>query len=280
MLHILLFILKITCIILLVILGILVLLVCIVLFVPIRYEISGRCEENLDTLKVKMTFTWLLHLFRADVYFKNGVFKWRSRTAWKKKVQGQENPAKSTSKKTEVDSDEGQYKKAQQIVEEKETISEESEKGSKEPGTSGKEADKEKAGFFLKIKMKIRALSEKKEKLQDFLTDEIHIDAFKKTKKELVWFLRRLNPQIAQADILFGFDDPCKTGQVLAGLGILYPVIAWYVNITPDFEHEILKGTFYIKGKIRLSVVTSLLRKLIWSKNIRMTYKDIKCFEL
>ena len=90
MLHILLLILKIIGIILAAILGILVLLVCIVLFVPVRYEVSGKCEGNIDSLKAKIKVTWLLHLVRVDAYFKNRKLRWRLRLAWMKRMGGQD----------------------------------------------------------------------------------------------------------------------------------------------------------------------------------------------
>lgn len=90
MLHILLLILKIIGIILAVILGILVLLVCIVIFSPVRYEISGKYQGSLDTLKGKVKVTWLFHLVQADIYYKENVLKWRLRVAWIKKIGGQE----------------------------------------------------------------------------------------------------------------------------------------------------------------------------------------------
>lgn len=90
MLHILLLILKIIGIILAVILGILVLLICIVIFVPVRYEINGRCGGAFSTLKAKGKVTWLCSLVRADIYYKENKLKWRLRIAWKKFHGGQE----------------------------------------------------------------------------------------------------------------------------------------------------------------------------------------------
>lgn len=90
MLHILLLILKIIGIILAVILGILVLLVCIVIFVPVRYEINGKCGGTLSALKVRGRVTWLCSLVRADIYYKENKLRWRLRIAWKKFHGGQE----------------------------------------------------------------------------------------------------------------------------------------------------------------------------------------------
>ena len=88
MLHILLLVLKIIGIIIAAILGILVLLLCIVLFVPFRYEIKGRSEGDAPSLKGKIKVTWLLHLFRADVYYKDQKLIWRIRFAFWKRMAG------------------------------------------------------------------------------------------------------------------------------------------------------------------------------------------------
>lgn len=89
MLHILLLILKIIGIILAIILGILVLLICIVLFVPVCYEADAISKGTFDTLKAKGKVTWLFHLIRADVYFKERKLRWRIRIAWIKITGGQ-----------------------------------------------------------------------------------------------------------------------------------------------------------------------------------------------
>lgn len=307
MLHILFLILKTAGIILAAILGILVLLICCVLFHPIRYEISGRCEETLDTLKIKATATWFLHLLRVDVYYKDGVTKWRTRAAWVKRVRGQSERGKSSSdetskeqsgeektrngkpegqpdggargkkeKKRKAGNEKHEYKqeKIQNTLEERKEVPEPDKKNQEDPEIDQEECEKK--GIFDKV----RELCRKKERLRDFLTDEIHILAFKILKKEAFRFLRKLKPKIIKADICFGFEDPCTTGQVLAGLAIVYPVIAEQVSITPDFERQILKGSVYVKGNVRLSIVASLLWNLFRSRNVRATYRDYKNFKL
>ena len=88
MLHILLLVLKFIGIIIAAILGILVLLACIVLFVPVRYEIQGKSDGSLESIKGKIRVTWLLHLFSADVYYKEKCLKWRIRIAFWKRTSG------------------------------------------------------------------------------------------------------------------------------------------------------------------------------------------------
>ena len=68
--HVVLTILKIIGIILLVILAILLLLLLAVLFVPLRYRVHGRKETKKEP-EADGTMTWLLHLLRADLTYRD-----------------------------------------------------------------------------------------------------------------------------------------------------------------------------------------------------------------
>lgn len=61
--------------------------------------------------------------------------------------------------------------------------------------------------------------------------------------------------------------DPAKTGQTL-GVLCLFPILYRYqVNIFPDFEADefYIKGTFEIKGHVRVvHLLTAVLR--LWKK--------------
>ncbi|MGF0034194.1 DUF2953 domain-containing protein [Bariatricus sp. SGI.154] len=141
--------------------------------------------------------------------------------------------------------------------------------------------------FYEKIKCtiqnicdKIKALSEKKDKIMDFISDETHKKAFLKVKKEVFRLLRKLKPKKLEANIHYGFEDPYYTGKLLAGVSILYPLIGENVIIQPDFEQKVFKGNFEIAGKIRMSYFVKLLWNLVWCKEVRMTYRHVRKFEL
>lgn len=330
MLHILLFIFKIAGIILAVILGILILLVCIALFIPVRYELSGTCEGDMESLRVKISVTWFLHLIRADICYKKKKLMWRVRAAWIKKRSGQ---IKEETKHEETDQEEAGYKEteyeeAPEILESKEEILKECEESRYEPEKSKKEnaqsmetasreepryaeavkepqeqeetAEERKKirqkiqGFIKKIKSlfqkikctfqnlcdKIKTFLQKKDRLMEFISDEVHKGAFRKVIKEIKHLLKRLVPGKLTADVHYGFDDPCTTGKVLAGLGMLYPFIGEHVQVMPDFENRVLEGNVYIKGKIHGYYFFVTCWNLIWCRNVRMTYRHIKNFEL
>jgi len=317
MLHILLLILKIVGIILAVILGIIILLLGIVLFVPIRYDISAKCDGTIETLKAKAKVTWLLHLLRADVFIKGKKLKWQIKVAWIKKSQAMElggrkddDSDEETKEKSNEESQEVEeksikdevVKETAEDVEEKHESSQEAvkedrleedskedcqecESGSETVEATSEESKKESDGNKIKekyeaLKVKIEDLIKKKDKIVDLLTDEAHLRAFKKLKKELFVLLRRLKPKKVQIKLKFGFDDPSVTGKVLGGISMMYPFLGDTTEIIPDFEKQILKGNVYIKGRIRLCHFAALAVKLLLCKDIRTSYKDIKNFKL
>ena len=126
----------------------------------------------------------------------------------------------------------------------------------------------------------MKSLMEKKEHLTDFLTDDVHKAAFDKVLKPLIKFLKRLCPKVLYGKIHYGFEDPATTGQVLAGVSMVYPFISDHLDIWPDFEEEIVEGNVTVKGNIRLIHLIVFLVVCVIDKNVRVTYKDFKEFKL
>ena len=261
MIHILLLILKMIGVIIAVILGILVLLVCVVIFTPVRYQLDASCDGALDSLKVTGKVTWLLHLFRVDLIYEGRKLTWKIRAAWKRiKSEPEDDSAlKEEVKDCEKELEEELEKELEELVEsgveEREKESETSEKGKKasekkssqtteKSGLSEKTEKKHKADtikcIIQKICDKIKLLSEKKEKIMEAVSDEVHKKAFIKTKNEVFKLLRRWKPKKLKADIHYGFEDPCLTGQVLAGLSVIYPFVGEHLEVEPDFENKVL----------------------------------------
>lgn len=342
MLHILLLILKFIGIIIAAILGILVLLICIVLFAAVRYEAQAACGEGFDSLRGKARVTWLFHLLRADVYYKEGKLKWRLRFAFFKRCSGSrpdeekktETIKKSDTKEEEGDQNEKKQKSNDEKLEESEEKLEETAKeapleeraeedkgmedaqGSPEqpqeveqayektceetpeadegPGQGEDHTERKGNHILQKVKAvwekikctfekfcdRIKLLKEKKDRLAGFVQDEVHRRAFSKTKKEIFWFLGKLKPGEVDMKIRYGFEDPCHTGQVLAGVSMLYPFLGDGTEIIPDFEHKVFKGNLRAKGRIRLGHLACLLWKLFWNRDVRQSYRDIKNFRL
>ena len=305
MIHILFLILKIIGWILLFLLVILLLLILTILFYPVKYRLSAKGENTLDTLVAYGKVSWLFHLISGSASYEHGELKWKLRLAWKK-FDSLEEEQKETSENLVVPEPlekeplEGKKTEVKNNPPEKDVkIAKASEKGTKiekEPGIE-KESGTEKTKVreerrsesvqtesklkkikytFQKLCGTIKKAGEKKEFLTAFLTYEKHQRAFEAVKKELCHLLHVLKPKKLQANVTFGFSDPSWTGYMLAFLGSIYGLIGEYVQIQPDFEERKLEGNASAEGKIRVIYFAVPAWKLFWNKDVKITYKHIR----
>lgn len=284
MLHILFLILKIIGMILLAILGILILLVCTVFLMPANYLIQAETEDGSKNLSFKAKADWFLHLFTAYYIYKDKQSDWQVRIGWKTfNYKDHEDTTRSEKEDSDViEEDVNSSKKNDDL---KENTSEETSKAEKREETTTKNSGKQckKQSWFEKIKCtilkicdKIKSFWKTKEKVTSFLTDNVHVEAFKIVKREIGILARHLRPRRIRGFVRFGFEDPYRTGQMLAGLSILYPFYGEHVEIYPDFEQKTLEGDLYVKGHIRMVHLATLLWRLFFNRYVRKTYRDYK----
>ena len=122
-------------------------------------------------------------------------------------------------------------------------------------------------------------MSEIKDRIAAFLTNESHQQAFAKAKKEAKWIIRFLRPKKFNLNLHYGFEDPYHTGQVLAVLSMIYPFVGDNMSVQPDFENSIIEGDFHMKGNLRMIYPTIYLLRLLLDKNVRQTFVDGKNFK-
>ena len=90
------------------------------------------------------------------------------------------------------------------------------------------------------------------------------------------YLIKHARPRKAKGFVRFGFEDPYKTGQVLAVLSVLYPFYGERIAIYPEFEQAMLQGDISIKGYIRLLHFVKIIWTFLFDKNVRKTYEDYK----
>ena len=319
MLHILFLILKIIGIILAVILGLILLVICIVLFVPICYRADLHGSGNARELTAHAKVSWMFGLIKAVFVLENGKTDLSVRIAWKKlgdsepvedKAEDRAEEKPKPEKKAVMQGNQTIQKEEKQddttnritdkAVGNQPETTETTEKPAKthregaEKKQRKKKDRKEDSDSASKIEQitekikctyhkfcdKINEITEKKDKIRDFLTDETHKNAFLKLKNEAFHLLKKLKPKKIQGEITFGFEDPSLTGRLLAWISMIYPWIGEHTDITPDFEHRTLSGDLSIRG--RLYVITPVVTaiRLILSKAVRRSFKDIRNFKL
>jgi hypothetical protein len=308
MLHIIFLILKILGLLILGIFGLIIIAVAIVLLAPAGYMLEVSGKDTLESMQGRLKFHWLLHLLSGELYYEDGRFAWRMRAGWKKFGSGMEKEDDTDEMESVPDS----FGKPEKMPESRaeETSEKQPEAQTEEKADSGyagvkaehskteKKTDIRKTKqkhslyerlkeFWEKIKYtfqkicdNIRSLVKKKKRLTAFIQNEVHKSAFFKVIRELRRFLKTLRPRKADVCAEFGFTDPAVTGYVLALISMIYPFIGEYAEIRPDFEHKILRGRVYVKGRIRALHAVSFALRLLLNKNVRTTYRHIRKFKL
>lgn len=125
---------------------------------------------------------------------------------------------------------------------------------------------------------KIEVFIERKDRLTEFLAQEEHRKAFSVGVSELRRILSILKPKELRGKLRFGFSDPYLTGNTLALLGIVYPFLGDSLEITPEFEECVLEGEVFAKGKLRVGTFVRTAIRLLRSRELRMTVRDIRKF--
>ncbi len=242
MLHIALLVLKIIGIILAVVLGLLILLCTIVFFVPLRYHVYAGASGDLKSLHVVGKFSWFLRVFSGQFTYRDKKFEGHVKVLWKR-----------LKKKQSMQSKKKQKKKPEKMT------------------------------FLQKIKYTfqkicdmIKKCRENHETFTEFISDEIHLSAWKRIKREIIRLLKHVKPRKLSGKVTFGFDDPSVTGKVLAVFSMLYPFYGDNIQIKPDFENQILDGQAHLYGRIRGIHAFIIAKNLFFDKDFNKTIKDIQ----
>lgn len=309
----LLLILKIIGIILLILLGLILLILAVVLFVPVRYQVSGSIGERTT---VRIAVTWLLHAVSWRAAYEEEGFSSQLRIfgitrKGKKPDDGEpgeddrEDGAEEPEERSAADAllTDGEQKTDGILTDGEQGEAERfDERQAKEPDPAEhKELEqanpavrrKRRGGLFRRIWERIRAffaglvrklrqlragIKEALKKIKDvrtFLTDERHREVLPLIFTELKYLLTHFKFRRIRTDLTFSMGDPALTGQVLGGLCMLPFLYRYQVQVYPDFEAEntYVTGTFDIKGRARGLHIAVLAVRLLGKKEFRIWLK-------
>lgn len=302
-------ILKIIGIVLLALLGIILAVVCLVLFVPIRYRVSGEIEDE-QVVHVKVT--WLLHLISWSGDYEGEEFHSCLRIFGIRKKskptlsdleeetaemdeEDEDEPDVTMDMKDEPDAtmdmkDEPDVAAEPDVKEYMPEIkpADEASRQSKRPNPFSKIF-----GFFQKIKQKCIAMKQaipriKAKILQikaqahkiktqisdikDMLMDENNKIAFASVWEELKYLLMHFKFRRIDTELSFALGDPATTGQALGVLAMMPFLYQYNFHIYSDFEADesYVRGTFFIKGRVRLVHLLRSIVRLLRKKEIRL----------
>ena len=304
----LLLILKIIGIILLILLGLILLILAVVLFVPVRYQVSGSIGEKTTA---RIAVTWLLHAVSWRAAYEEEGFSSQLRIfgitrKGKKPDDGEpgeddrEDGAEEPEERSAADAllTDGEQKTDGILTDGEQGEAERfDERQAKEPDPAEhKELEqanpavrrKRRGGLVRRIWERIRAffaglvrklrqlragIKEALKKIKDvrtFLTDERHREVLPLIFTELKYLLTHFKFRRIRTDLTFSMGDPALTGQVLGGLCVL-PFLYRYQDF--EAENTYVTGTFDIKGRARgLHIAVSAVR-LLGKKEFRIWLK-------
>ena len=245
MLHIILMILKIIGILLLVLLGIVLLFLLSLLFVPVCYSGWGKKEGK--TYQGKASVSWLFHLIHGTVVYEEKqsrfelylcgipLMKLREKTKnRKKRKEGKVQPERTA--------ENPETKVHPQKPRLWEKIKKNMQKMIHFPSTVW--------ARMKKMRLTFQGFCDKIKEWYTFLTSDTMKAAFQFIKITGKKLLRHILPRKIRGRLVFGFEDPSWTGQVLGAAAILYPVYQDRLQLIPVFDQAILEGEVRFSGRI------------------------------
>ena len=282
-----LWILKIIGIILLCLLGLLFVLLTVVLFVPVRYRIQGEVKEKETQIHIRAS--WLCHVISFLGDYVDGMFDYILKIFGVRKEFGGSD--EETSSEVEEQDDETVETEISTKAEE---IPQETSEGVEEAGEAGKPGKSterisgkksKKRSFGSKISSKLKKIRETVKKIWDFIvhlpqkfdkikevvTDAGNKNALSLTWRELRYLLRHFKFRKIHTDLEFSAGDPALTGQILGGIAVIPAFYRYDMHIYPDFASDTfyVRGTFDIKGRIRLIHLLCSVIRLLKEKDVR-----------
>ena len=129
---------------------------------------------------------------------------------------------------------------------------------------------------FTKIQYTISRICDKINMVKNTLSNDIFKRAFEVTKKQLIRVLKMIIPKKFSANFLLGLEDPTVTADVLAGYGMLYPILVNKVYLVPSFDRQVLEGNLHIKGRITIFTLVYAAAILYFNKDVKKTVRRFK----
>lgn len=138
-------------------------------------------------------------------------------------------------------------------------------------------------GFIYKIKGKIsdvfvnvKKYYNKAKEIKELITANTTKEAYNYGKKKIIKLMKHIFPKKIKGKLLFGFEQPHMTGQVLGYIAMAFSM--FHINpkqivIEPDFEKKIMVGNVKLKGRVLVGVVAYYILKLYFKKEIKEVIK-------
>ncbi|MBD5532221.1 MAG: DUF2953 domain-containing protein [Lachnospiraceae bacterium] len=130
--------------------------------------------------------------------------------------------------------------------------------------------------FFSKILYTIQNICGKIEKVKELIgyyTEVLKSEEGQRTfalaKRELGRLLKHIAPTKLRGSLTIGMGDPAATGQIIAIVSMFYPIYGNNVSITADFDEKCMRGSLYLKGRIRIITLIRIAWRVYFNKDVK-----------
>ena len=126
-----------------------------------------------------------------------------------------------------------------------------------------------------KLKNILNTISEKKDGIQEWVTDEENQKTIRLLFRQAKKFLRHILPVKGKGNVVFGFEDPYLTGQTLTYLSVVYPLCHRHLEFWPVFDCDgpVLEADGNFRGRVRLGTLLVIAVRVLLNKNFRVILK-------
>ncbi len=266
-LHILLSILKIAGIFGIILLGILLLVLICLFFCPVVYRGCG--EKNQNDMKGRIKISWLFHGISLKIWYEDDLH-------YSLRIIGIpiERISAIFKKRTEKQSEIKQSKEFTTV--EKIDMKREVKENEKQPLKKKKVLEKRRKHSFQDFRLTLKRIYDKIKNIKEFLKSD-QVGRIKKwLVKETKAFIFHIKPKKLKGTVQFGMEDPCLTGEILAMLGVFYPLYGEHFTIEPFFGEKKLEGNITFRGRIYGIYFALLAWRVFQNRDLRFIIKKIK----
>lgn len=124
-----------------------------------------------------------------------------------------------------------------------------------------------------KIRLTFRGICDKIKQWYTFFQMDDTREAIRFLKEKGKGLLRHILPRKVRGKVMFGFDDPSLTGQVLALAGAVYPLYKDRLQITPVFDRQVLEGEVKLSGRVFGGYLLWQAWQIYRNREVKVTYR-------
>lgn len=129
----------------------------------------------------------------------------------------------------------------------------------------GKEAKKEKESVLDKVNGRLAYIKKKLNRVEKFWNLPCTVKLRTYLKKYIPGLFRHISPRKIVGHVRYGFNEPCKTGQVTGYLSLMPFVYQKNFYLQPDFYNKVLEGEVKLKGRLMLGYILRIALNInVW----------------